>query len=114
MLVILQIRFWPDAYFVYRQNCHKFYFQNKFEGVSEKKFILPDQNKEQEYKQAEWLACWKTRDPTLNAVLLFSKTCKKDAESKIQFSLISVYKKNGTYDLKVLIWVEARPLMKLI
>ena len=43
--------------------------------------------------QAEWLACWKTRDPTLNAVLLFSKTCKKDAGSKIQFSLISVYKK---------------------
>ena len=38
-------------------------------------------------KQAEWLACRKSRDPTLNAV------CWEDAGSKIQFSLISVYKK---------------------
>ena len=46
--------------------------------------------------QAEWLACRKSRDPILNAVLLFSKTvCWEDAGSKIQFSLISVYKKMG-------------------
>ena len=46
--------------------------------------------------QAEWLACRKSQDPILNAVLLFSKTvCWEDAGSKIQFSLISVYKKMG-------------------
>ena len=81
--------------------------------LSFKNIVLSVEIEKISIKQAEWLACWKTRDPTLNAVLLFSKTCKKDAGSKIQFSLISVYKKNGTYDLKVLIWVEARPLMKL-
>ena len=41
------------------------------------------------YTQAECLTCRKSRDPTLNAVYW------EDAGSKIQFSLISVYKKMG-------------------
>ena len=38
------------------------------------------------------IACRKSWDPTLNAVLLF---CWEDTGSKIQFSLVSIYKKMG-------------------